>query len=74
MIILNDFLQKVYKLNIVKKKSANIIINVYGLVAQLVEQLTLNQLVVGSSPTGPIFDKLIGSKWDESHKAKLCLV
>ena len=27
----------------------------YGLVAQLVEQLTLNQLVVGSSPTGPKF-------------------
>ncbi len=25
-----------------------------GLVAQLVEQLTLNQLVVGSSPTGSI--------------------
>ena len=24
----------------------------YGSVAQLVEQLTLNQLVVGSSPTG----------------------
>ena len=24
----------------------------YGLVAQLAEQLTLNQLVVGSSPTG----------------------
>ena len=26
-----------------------------GLVAQLVAQLTFNQLVVGSSPTGPIF-------------------
>ena len=25
----------------------------YGLIAQLVEQLTLNQLVVGSSPTEP---------------------
>ena len=29
-----------------------------GLVAQLVEQLTLNQLVVGSSPTGPILLKI----------------
>ena len=30
----------------------------YGFVAQLVEQLTLNQLVVGSSPTGPNLKKI----------------
>ena len=30
----------------------------HGLIAQLVEQLTLNQLVVGSSPTGPNLKKI----------------
>ena len=29
----------------------------YGFVAQLVEQLTLNQLVEGSSPSGPKLKK-----------------
>ena len=33
----------------------DILLHVNGLIAQLVEQLTLNQLVVGSSPTEPIF-------------------
>ena len=38
-------------------RSMFITISYYGLVAQLVEQLTLNQLVEGSSPSGPRIKK-----------------
>jgi hypothetical protein len=34
-------------------KSGSLVLKVYGPLAQLVEQLTLNQLVVGSIPTRP---------------------
>ena len=45
---------------------------VFGPLAQLVEQLTLNQLVVGSIPTRPtnltsIFSHLDASSLDETH-------
>ena len=50
------------------------IIQANGFVAQLVEQLTLNQLVVGSSPTGPSFLKTeycpLGR---EPDKTKFCM-
>ena len=41
---------KVFPLTTAKRGSESL---VYGCVAQLVAQLTLNQLVVGSSPTTP---------------------
>lgn len=44
----------------------------HGLIAQLVEQLTLNQLVVGSSPTEPKINEVRNGfffLWDENHKA-----
>ncbi len=49
------FIYKQVKIKTLQIKFYIIVWNskVNGFVAQLVEQLTLNQLVVGSSPTGP---------------------
>ncbi len=44
--------------NLLFEKIFDSIITVFGPLAQLVEQLTLNQLVVGSSPTRPTIYKI----------------
>ena len=54
------------------ESSSALLEQVFGPLAQLVEQLTLNQLVVGSIPTRPtnltsIFSHLDASSLDETH-------
>jgi hypothetical protein len=43
-----------------------------GPLAQLVEQLTLNQLVVGSIPTRPTISRLPSTSTDVQRSTKLC--
>src|ERR1700678_2982047 len=43
-----------------------------GPLAQLVEQLTLNQLVVGSIPTRPTISPLPSTSTDVQHATEIC--
>jgi hypothetical protein len=45
---------------------------VLGPLAQLVEQLTLNQLVVGSIPTRPTISPLPSTSTDVQHATEIC--